>query len=478
MLSLFGGAHRALRTLCVAVVMAVLMAAPTGAAATDTATTNVDTTASRTLPVVNGKFSQGTTAWSRVGNRPRVRFDTSLVARGRTARVLARRSAARMGIEHRVSTISSTQLGATYTVGALARTSARMTVSVRARESNASRSRTVEQRATLRAGLWTPLSLSLKAELPNSTMRVSVVALDPKRGDVMRVDDVVVTVTPATLTPTPAPTPAPEPPPAPEPSPTPLPAPTPAAEPATPDRNDFSVNTADLNVGSHHIQGPSIGPAAVDPTTFAALSTTSFATSRTTLFGAPQGYPVGAIQRAERYIQGSDGRALRVTPGQTFTFEYDFTPINMEAINTSRYSWTVISQLIGPSQSGAWRAPIAAVAIKKVDGVPHYFLAGSDEIETTDGVVHKDGGFRIDTGVAASSNTQRHIKFVTTHAKPGVGRSELWIDGRLVAQVAPRYGTAEQPYQVAKYGLYSAMAETPVTRDRWAIFTSMRTFVA
>lgn len=246
--------------------------------------------------------------------------------------------------------------------------------------------------------------------------------------------------------------------------------------PATASTYDFPVNRTDVNTPRIHTQGPSIGPRTITAATAARVAGSTRTSSGTsTLVGAPQAISPGTTQRAERYLVTEAGRTRHVGAGRTVTYRYRFTPVMLGAADTEGYSWTVVSQLIGPSmRSGAWRAPTSEVAIVVRDRRAYFALAGQHEVETRDGVVRKDGGFLVNTGVRARSGETRAIRFVTRIGGPGVGRTELWIDGQRRAQVFPKYGTSFASYNVVKWGMYTNMRTRRATNDRYAIFDGMR----
>lgn len=249
-----------------------------------------------------------------------------------------------------------------------------------------------------------------------------------------------------------------------------------SATPATANTYGFPVNRVDVNTSRIHTQGPSIGPRRITAATASRVSGTRPTTNgEGTLVGAPRNVATGTTQRAERYLRNSAGRTRHVSAGRTVTYRYRFTPVNLGAADNRGYSWTVVSQLIGPSaRSGSWRAPTSEVAIVVRNGLAYFALAGQHEVETRNGVVRRDGGFLVDTGVRARTGVPRNLRFVTRLGRPGVGSTELWIDGRRRAKVFPKYGTSFASYNVVKWGMYTNMRTRRSAADRFAIFNDVR----
>ncbi len=190
------------------------------------------------------------------------------------------------------------------------------------------------------------------------------------------------------------------------------------------------------------------------------------------VYGALADAPVGSVTRAESYLLNDSGVTRQVAAGRTVTFEYDFTPVNLETQDSSAQSWTTLSQLIGPAKrTGSWDTPIAAFGVARVDGVLQYTLSGT----TNNGI--QAPSYQVTTGIPATTGVTRHVKFTTVLGGPGVGRTQLEIDGRVVASARPSNGMAVNQYTVAKYGLYSEMAQRRATADRWAVFESVEVTV-
>lgn len=142
-----------------------------------------------TLSIANGTFSNGTASWGTSGGD----VDFVVAGGGRSgdaARLEAGRSLSYMALRHTSATVSSTSVGASYTMAAWVRAPQGMRVAVRIRETNSSTSRYVDRSIWLPAYTWTKVSVTTTAKLSGSRMGVSVLGLDVPAGAVLRVDDV------------------------------------------------------------------------------------------------------------------------------------------------------------------------------------------------------------------------------------------------------------------------------------------------
>lgn len=228
------------------------------------------------------------------------------------------------------------------------------------------------------------------------------------------------------------------------------------------------TNRTDRHTSSRHVQGRSAGPYKQTSGRSGRSSRQSALlpftpTDGSVVFGALAGGDADSVQRAESYLLDDTGETQSIDNGTTVTFTYDITPESLEASDTA----VVVSELVGPAKrTGEWAEAIASVEVADVDGAPQFQLCAGTDGDDGEGVT-------IPTGVAATSGVTRQVVFTTVIAGPGIGQSELEIDGEVVATIQPTSGTAVNEYTVAKYGVVTQATDATVDQDRWVVFSDV-----